>query len=125
MKRFFQKPYNFQECDFTFGMDFLVSIFGEEKYQRKYSKTGDGIYNLLFVDNKIYELKLKEVTSMLINDNKKAFRDTIKDYIVDNIVNQLKKNNIEATTKDGKFITFKYFDYIIKVEIVKKNTIPE
>lgn len=125
MKKFFEKPFNFQECDYHFGADFLTSIFGEKKYMRKYSKVGDGIYNLLFIDNKIYELKLKNVNNMLTNDNKKAFRDTTKDYIVDNIINQLKLNNIEATTQDGKFITFKYFDYIIKVEIVKKNSIPE
>lgn len=125
MKKFFEEPINFQECDYYFGTDFLVSVFSENHYLRKYSKTGDGIYNLLFIDNKIYELKLKNATNMLVNDNKKAFRDITKDYIVENIVNKLREKGIEATTNSGKLITFKYFDYIVKIEVIKKTTISE
>lgn len=125
MKKFFEKQDNIQVYDYAFGTDLLVSLFGADKYMRKYSKTGDGIYNLLFIDNKIYELKLKSVTKMLVDDGKKAFRDETKDYIVDTIKKFFYNNNIEITSNSGKIITFPHFNYIFSVEIVKKTAIPE
>ena len=61
---------------------------------------------------------------MLLNDGKKAFRDTDKDIIVEEITKALKNKNIEYTVNSGKFITFKYNNFIFKVEIVKKAAIP-
>ena len=61
---------------------------------------------------------------MLLNDGKKAFRDTDKDIIVEEITKALKNKNIEYTVNSGKFITFKYNNFIFKIEIVKKAAIP-
>ena len=124
MKKFLEEQDNMQVYDYAFGADFLASIFGQEKYMRKYSMHGDGIYNLLLIEDKIYDLKLREVKSMVINDNQKAYRDATKDYIVAQIVAKLKDNGIIATTNKGKLITFKNNDKIFSVEITKKNVIP-
>lgn len=125
MKKFFEKQDNIQVYDYAFGTDFLASIFGIDKYMRKYSKTGDGIYNLLLIDNKIYDLKLKEAKSMLVEDHKKAYRDTTKDYIVENIKNALTARGIESTSNSGKLISFKNNNIIFSVEITKKVSMPE
>lgn len=122
---FFKEQDNMQVYDYAFGHDFLASIFGEDKYMRKYSLHGDGIYNLLLIDNKIYDLKLKEIKSMLIDDHKKAYRDTTKDYIVDNIKKALTDRGIENASNSGKLISFKNNNIIFSIEITKKVSMPE
>ena len=125
MVKFFDKNNNMQDYDYAFGHDFLKPIFGEDKYMRKYSMSGDGIYNLLLIDNKIYDLKLKEAKSMLVEDHKKAYRDTTKDYIVENIKNALTARGIESTSNSGKLISFKNNNIIFSIEITKKVSMPE
>ena len=122
---FFKEQDNMQVYDYAFGHDFLASIFGEDKYMRKYSMQGDGIYNLLLIDDKIYDLKLKEVKSMLVEDHKKAYRDTTKDYIVENIKKALTDRGIENASNSGKLISFKNNNIIFSVEITKKVSMPE
>jgi len=122
---FFKKQDNMMVYDYAFGHDFLASVFGEDAYKRKYSLHGDGIYNLLLIDNKIYDLKLKEVKFMLIDDHKKAYRDTTKDYIVDNIKNALTNRGIENASNSGKLISFKNNNIIFSIEITKKVSMPE
>ena len=123
-RKFFDKYENFWEYEYPFGEDFLKSIFGNE-YQRKYSLNGEGIFNLVIIDNKIYNLDLKQTKSMVVNDGKKAFRDDTKDMIVEKICNILKEKNIIYTTNSGKFITFKYNNFTFKVEIIKKASMPQ
>lgn len=125
MVKFFDKNNNMQDYDYAFGHDFLKPIFGEDKYMRKYSMSGDGIYNLLLIDDKIYDLKLKEIKSMLVDDNKKAYRDTTKDYIVDNIKQALADRGVMATSNSGKLISFKNNNKIFSIEITKKVSMPE
>ena len=115
MVKFFDDTNNLQDYDYAFGHDFLASIFGEDKYKRKYS----------MIDNKIYDLKLKEAKSMLVEDHKKAYRDTTKDYIVEEIRKTLANRGIEMTSNSGKLITFKNNDKIFSVEITKKVSMPE
>lgn len=122
---FFKEQDNMQVYDYAFGHDFLASIFGEDKYMRKYSLHGDGIYNLLLIDNKIYDLKLKEIKSMLVDDHKKAYRDTTKDYIVDNIKEALTNHGIENASNSGKIISFKNNNIIFSIEITKKVSMPD
>ena len=122
--KFFEKNDLFIEYEWAFGGDFLPNLFGEN-FKRKYSLVGDGIYNLVFIDNKIYSIDIKKGTSLLTNDGKKAFRDATKDVIMEKITNELKKHNIEYTVNSGKFITFKHFDYIFKIEVVKKTSMPK
>jgi hypothetical protein len=121
--KFFQKNDCLTEYEWAFDSDFLQGLF-QENYKHKYSLTGSGIYNLVLIDNKIYEIDLKTTTKLLDNDGKKAFRDATKDTIVNMIVNKLKDNNVDCTVNSGKFITFKHFGNIFKIEITKKATMP-
>ena len=125
MRKFLDEQDNMQVYDYLFGAEFLVSIFGEDKYMRKYSMSGDGIYNLLLIDDKIYDLKLKEVKSMVVDDHQKAYRDATKDYIVDNIKQALADRGVVATSNSGKLISFKNNNKIFSVEITKKVSMPE
>ena len=114
----------FWEYEHDFGTKFLKSIF-QDNYKRKYSMVGDGIYNLVFCEDKLYEVSFKRGTSLLLNDGKKAFRDSSKDIVVEEISKTLKEHNVEYTVNSGKFITFKIGDYIAKVEIIKKSVMPQ
>ena len=124
MSKFFEKKDYFWEYDYPFGEDFLKNIFDSDQFKRKYSLSGDGIFNLILIDNKIYNIDLKEGKSLLVNDGKKAFRDETKDIIVEKICNALKDKGLEYTTNSGKLITFKYNNVIFKIEIVKKAAMP-
>lgn len=123
MSRPFLAKYEyFWEYEYPFGMDFLQSCF--DNYKRVYSLSGAGIYNIVFIEDKIYEIKLTQGKSLLANDNKKAFRDETKDKVMDTICDKLKNINIEYTRNSGKFITFRYSDFLFKIEIVKKAAVP-
>ena len=124
-RKFFEKYEYFWEYDYPFGEDFLKYCFGSQ-YKRKYSLIGEGIFNLILWDiDKIYEVKLSKGTKMLENDGKKAFRDPDKDDIIGIICNKLDDIDIPFTVNSGKFITFKYNNFIFKVEIVKKMSMPK
>ena len=45
----------FWETEYRFG-EFLKELFGDA-YRRKYSLEGNGIFNLLYINGKIYEIK--------------------------------------------------------------------
>ena len=125
IKKFLNKKVEcFNDYDYDFGVKFLGDIF-KENYKRKYSLVGDGIYNLVYLNNKVYSISFKKVTSLLNNDGKKAFRDNDKDIIVEKISKVLSENNVEYTINSGKFITFKLGKYIVKIEIVKKTSEPQ
>lgn len=122
MRKFFNKYEYFWEYEYPFGMDFLKSCF--TTYKRVYSLSGAGIYNIVFIEDKIYEIKLTQSKSLLANDNKKAFRDETKDKVMDIICDKLKNINIEYTRNSGKFITFRYNNFLFKLEIIKKAAVP-
>lgn len=108
----------FWEYDYKFG-EFLKKIF-PNTYKRKYSMTGSGIYNLILVNDKIYEVKLSQTNSMLI-DNNLLTTDKMKNKIIENIIDNLKSN---YTVNNGK-VTFKLGKFIAKVEVIKKVKMPE
>lgn len=122
-KYFFTNYEYFWEYEYPFGNDFLKGIFGDA-YKRKYSMVGDGIFDLIIFNDKIYDVSLKKGNAMLVNDGKKAFRDADKDIIIEKIASALTDKNIEYTINSGKFLTFKYNSFIFKVEIVKKAAMP-
>ena len=125
MKKFFNNYEYFWEYEYPFGMDFLKYCFGS-LYQRKYSLNGEGIFNLvLWENNKIYEIKLTKGTKMLENDGKLAFRDTNKDEIIHIICDKLDDIDIPFSINSGKFITFKYNNFIFKIEVIKKAAMPQ
>lgn len=108
----------FWEYDYKFG-EFLKKIF-PNTYKRKYSMTGNGIYNLILVNDKIYEVKLSQTNSMLI-DNNLLTTDKMKNKIIENIIDNLKSN---YTVNNGK-VTFKLGKFIAKIEVIKKVKMPE
>lgn len=120
--KFYEKKEYFWEHEFPFGEDFLRSIF--PSYRRKFSMTGNGIYNLVTLDNKLYNITLKSTKGMLPNDGKSAFRDPTKDKVIAGITTQLNQLGIEYSVNSGKYITFPLFGTIAKIEIVKKTTEP-
>lgn len=120
-----KKVEDFSEYEYPFINVFLKEIFGERNAMRRYSLAGEGIFNLIYLEDKIYEVKFKEIKKMLINDNKKALRDATKDFIVEKICKVLQENNIEYATNSGKFISFKLNKYIAQIEIIKKLKEPE
>ena len=110
-----QKLLYFWETEYKFG-EFLKEIFGEEVYKRKYSLEGNGIFDLLYIDNKIYELKFTQATRMLNTDNKKI-TDKNKEFIMNTIIENL---DTEVAAASGKFLSFAVDKWIAKVEIIKK-----
>ena len=121
--KFYEKKDYEWEYEYPFGEDFLKSVFKED-YKRVYSRGGEGIFNIVTLNNKYYSIDLKSAKSMLANDGKKAFRDETKDIVITSIADGLNKLNIEYTINSGKFITFKMFDSIFKIEVVKKAAMP-
>lgn len=107
----------FWETSYKFG-EFLKKTFGENTYKRKYSLSGNGIYDLLYINNKIYEIKYTECKAKLSNDNHKFTDD--KEFIINTIVNNLKCDKEKIVINGGKFITFPINKWTAKVEVIKK-----
>lgn len=120
--KFYEKKEYFWEYEYPFGEDFLRGIF--PSYRHKFSMTGNGMYNLVTLDNKLYDITLKNAKGMLPNDGKSAFRDPTKDKVIASITTQLNQLGIEYSVNSGKYITFPLFGAIAKIEIVKKTTEP-
>ena len=108
----------FWEYNYKFG-EFLNKYF-PNSYKRKYSLTGNGIYNLILIKDKVYEIKFSQTAKMLVNNNKMT-TDILKNKIIENILSNLKN---KYTVNNGK-ITFQLGQYIAKIEVIKKIKIPE
>ena len=62
---------------------------------------------------------------MLSDDGKSAFRDPDKDIVMQKIKDGLNQLGLKYTSNSGKIITCKLNDnYIAKIEIVKKSSMP-
>lgn len=121
--KFYEKKQYFWEYEWPFG-EFLRESLPEGSYHHKFSMVGNGIYNLVTLDDKLYDISLKSTTKLLPNDGKKAFRDTTKDKLIDLLKDKLSQLGINCTVNSGKFITFELFGFVAKLEIVKKTTEP-
>lgn len=121
--KFYEKKQYFWEYEWPFG-EFLRESLPEGSYRHKFSMVGNGTYNLVTLDDKLYDISLKSTTKLLPNDDKKAFRDTTKDKLIDLLKDKLSQLGINCTVNSGKFITFELFGFVAKLEIVKKTTEP-
>ena len=65
----------FWELEWPFS-EFLRESLPAGSYRHKFSMTGNGIYNLVTLDGKLYDITIKSTTKLLPDDGKKAFRDT-------------------------------------------------
>lgn len=108
----------FWESEYKFG-EFLKEIFGDA-YRRKYSLEGNGIFNLLDINGKVYEIKYTQAKAHIKPDNHNFTDD--KEFIINKIASNLKCNTFIA---GGKFITFPVGSWIGKVEVVKKLKEPK
>ena len=108
----------FWETEYKFG-EFLRKIFGES-YRRKYSLEGNGIFNLLDINGKIYEVKYTSAKAHVKPDNHKFTDD--KEFIINKIALNLK---CDTYISGGKFISFPVGSWIGKVEIIKKLKEPK
>lgn len=123
VNKFYEKKEYFWEYEWPFG-EFLRESLPEGSYRHKFSMVGNGIYNLVTLDGKLYDISLKSTTKLLPDDGKKAFRDTTKDKLIDLLKDKLSQLGINCTVNSGKFIIFELFGFIAKLEIVKKTTEP-
>ena len=121
--KFYEKKEYLWEYEWPFG-ELLRESLPAGSYRRKFSMTGNGIYNLVTLDDKLYDITLKSTTKLLPNDGKKAFRDTTKDKLIDLLKDKLSQLGVNYTVNSGKFITFELFGFVVKLEIVKKTTEP-
>ena len=121
MEEFFKTNYDsFDSYEYHFIDKVLKDIFGKKQMIKRYSLAGEGIFNLLYIDNNIYEFKFKEIKSLPVSDGKKAFRDAKKDEVINAVAATLSKYNLDFVITDGKFISFKDRNYLVQMEIVKK-----
>lgn len=111
----------FWETEYKFGK-FLEKCFGDT-FKRKYSLEGNGIFNLLYIDNHIYEIKYKQAKTLAATDNK-SISDKNKKFIIDTITTNLKEGT-EYSVVGGKFIYFPVAQFIGQIEIIKKLKEPK
>jgi hypothetical protein len=105
----------FWEYDYDFGIVFLKSLFGDS-YKRKYSQSGNGIYNLVYgTDGNIYELKLTQATKLIANDTTPS-RNKYQCEMADLVAQSLPG----STMSKKKFITFPLGKSFGKIEITRK-----
>ena len=123
MRKFYEKKEYAWEYEWPFG-ELLRESFPAGSYRRKFSMTGNGIYNLVTLDGKLYDISLKAAKKMLSDDGKKAFHDEIKDKVIEILKDKLSQLGVNYTVNSGKFITMDLFGCIMKVEIVKKSVEP-
>lgn len=105
----------FWEYDYDFGTVFLKSLFGDG-YKRKYSQSGNGIYNLVYgTDGNIYELKLTQATKLIANDtvlSRNKYQCEMADLVAQSLPG--------STISKKKFITFPLGKSFGKIEITRK-----
>jgi len=111
----------FWQTEYKFG-EFLKKTFGEDVYKRKYSLTGNGIFNLLFINDKIYEVKYSECKYIPAQSSISTRDD--KEYIKNKIIENLECDKGKVKTYGSKFITFPIDKWTAKIELIKKTSMP-
>ena len=105
----------FWEYQYDFGTQFLKSLFGD-RYQRRNSQTGNGIYNLVYGDDgNLYEITLSKATKLIASDellSRNKYQCEMADLIAANLPG--------STMSKKKIITFPLGKVIGKIEITKK-----
>lgn len=123
----------FWETEYHFT-EFLKKIFGD-KFKRKYSLTGNGIYNLLFIDDGIYEIEYKQakshVSEFLVDKNDiNSYPDCghvryggpTKKRILYSIGYNLNTDKVYAKSAE---MSFSVGSWIAKIKVVKKTSEPQ
>lgn len=103
-----------------FSWKFLPKVF-PNTFKRKFSLTGDGIFDLVLVQDKVYHIKTTEV-KILPAPNDLMTRDNIKNKILTQIKNNF-TDKAKAYFTDGQ-LYFQANKWNFKVQIIKKDKIP-
>ena len=90
-------------------------------YKRKYSLTGDGIYNLVQIKDLLYEFKIVKNTKIIKESNDKLTTDSVKNKIIKHIYTQIAEYTPQIN--DGK-IYLNSNDVLLRIEVVKKIKMP-
>ena len=90
-------------------------------YKRKYSLTGDGIYNLIILKDTLYEFKVVKNSKKNITSNDKLTSDAMKNKIIKHIYNQM--GDCSPVINDGKIYLYSN-ETSFRVEVVKKLKMP-
>lgn len=90
-------------------------------YKRKYSLTGDGIYNLVQLKDLLYEFKVVKNAKAVSAPNDKLTSDAMKNKIIKHIYDQIGDCNPQIN--DGKIYLCSN-DTSLRVEVVKKLKMP-
>ena len=109
------------EYDFV---EYLKTIFGNKKMIRRYSLGAEGIFNLLYTDYGIYQLKFKKLSTLPMSDGTLQVKTNNKNKIIEPIVQSLGKNGITYSVTGGKFLNIEDNNFITQIEIIKKRNEP-
>lgn len=124
MNKFFNEKYDwFDSYEYHF-VEYLKDIFGNRKMIRRYSLGGEGIFNLLYTDNGIYQFKFKQISTLPISDGVLAVRDNKKNEVIDQVAKSLEENGITYSVTGGKFLNVKDSNFITQIELIKKRSEP-
>ena len=112
MDYFWETQYKFTEA--------FRKIF-PDTFKFKYSLTGNGMYNLVLVKDKIYEIKVKEV-KQLPEENGILTKDALKNKILENIISHMPAQ--KRIVSNGK-IYVSVGKWYASIEVIKKLKMPE
>ena len=101
---------------------FFAHVCFPNTYKRKFSMTGNGIYDLVIVKDRIFELKITEQKQIqsLGEGNNKLTRDPLKNAIINQICNKL---NGKYVLNDGK-IYIKVQKWFARIDVIEKRVMP-
>ena len=100
----------------------ILIFFHRNRHPSNHPQALRQVYDLILVQDKIYQVKLTHTTKML-EDNGTLTTDKLKNKIIQNILNNFKEGT-KVSVNNGK-ITFELGQFIAKVEIIKKVKMPE
>ncbi len=101
---------------------FFAHVCFPNTYKHKFSMTGNGDYDLVIVNNRIFELKLVEQKQIesLGEGNNKLTRDPLKNAIIKQICSKL---NGKYVLNDGK-IYIKAQKWFARIDVIEKRAMP-
>ena len=114
----------FWECKLAFSKFLSINCF-PNTYKRKYSLTGDGIYDLVILpkQNKIFEIKLTEVKKIPDEPNNQLTKNALKNKVIEQICNHIKRE--KWALHDGCIYMSYIGGWFGKVQVIEKRAMPE
>lgn len=99
-----------------FELKFPKKIGEKISYRRRFSLGGNGVYNLFYLNNNIYELKMSKCKSLGVASNKAV--DAGKSTIIEEILSNIPSQYIKSIDGAKIYCVFPFGN--VKIEIIKK-----